>query len=358
MRARLTVFAGRAVGVALIVLVLYLVGWQDRVTDTSGREHVGRIELVDETVARIRVDDVVQTVPIENAGAVRYGLGGAFATLGKNAGLAVAGLAIHALALLVIALRWGILLHGANLSLPLRSVIRLSWIGHFLGQVVPGGVVGGDVIKSLYVAHEHPEATRTRALVVAFADRLIPLLVLCAIACVALLVGPEGLPVDEARVVVIVLLVCGVLGGVIFYSATLQRVLRLHHLTRRLPFPGAVAEVRHAMHLYRGRPGHVALVAVISFVGHTLVLTAFWFYGRALGAPMGAATMLVGIPLAQLLAAVPGLPGGWGVGDFAFLFFLPATGVPGGLAVALSFTYRIAQTLLGLPGGLMLARRI
>jgi uncharacterized membrane protein YbhN (UPF0104 family) len=236
-------------------------------------------------------------------------------------------------------------------------VLRLHWIGHFLGTVVPGGLASGDVIKSLYVAHEH-HCSRTRALVTAFTDRVLALLVLGALACVALLAGPAGLHVAMARTVVALLLGGGALLGLLVYSATLRRVLRVHHLVRRLPFPGVVAETREALVLYRGRPRHIAATLGTALVGHLGFLGAIYLYGVALDAPMTIAVLFIAVPVAQVLSAVPGLPGGWGVGDLAYYLLLPAVGVPAGPAVALSFTFRVVQTLLGLPGGLMLTKRI
>ena len=109
--------------------------------------------------------------------------------------------------------------------------------------------------------------------------------------------------------------------------------------------------------LYRDRPRYVVATLVTSFIGHFVILASFWAYGTALGARMDQYALFLAIPIAQIVSSIPGLPGGWGVGDFAFFFFLPAVGVPAGLAVALSFVYRASQTLLGLPGGLMLTRR-
>jgi uncharacterized protein (TIRG00374 family) len=357
LKSRAVVWGGRALGMGLIALVLYLVGWNDRVVDPDGNEHWGRVVSLAADSVRMETDDGEITVAIAGPGSVKRGLGGAFSNLSDHPMLAGAGLLLNLLALVVVALRWGILLDGADLALPTRSTLRISWIGHFLSTVVPGGLASGDVLKSLYVAHEH-HTSRTRALVTAFSDRIIALFALCAVAGVTVLLGPEGLLVQTARVVVIVLLCGGVFAGAVLYSAVIRRVLRLHHLAERLPFPGIVGELKEALSLYRTRPGHVAATLLVSFIGHGVILSCFYAYGTALGADMNLAALLVAIPVAQIVSAVPGLPGGWGVGDFAFFFFLPAAGIPAGHAVALSFVYRASQTVLGLPGGLMLTRRI
>jgi len=356
--ATLINWAGRIVGLTLIVAVLYLVGWQDSVTAPDGQQVYGTILEVDpDTGVRIRDESGTERlVPMRDSDSVHRGLRSTFRSLNKAPQFAVLGLFMQLVAVIIIALRWGVLLDGAGLGLPVRSVLRLSWIGHFLGTVVPGGLASGDVLKALYVAQERG-TTRTRSLVTAFADRVLALLVLGVIAGSAIVVAPSGPRLDSARTVLFLLLGVGALAALVFYSAGLRAVLRLHHLTRKLPFPGIVNEIREALQLYRHRPRHVLLTIALAFAGHLLILGAFYCYGRALGVELPAVAVFVAIPVAQVLSSIPGLPGGWGFGDFAFYFFLPAAGVAAGLAVALSITYRLVQTLLGLPGGLMLSRR-
>jgi uncharacterized membrane protein YbhN (UPF0104 family) len=57
------------------------------------------------------------------------------------------------------------------------------------------------------------------------------------------------------------------------------------------------------------------------------------------------------------VSAVPGLPGGFGVGDLAFVALLPDAGVPAGTALALSFTYKTVHLLVALPAGFWLRGR-
>ncbi len=358
MKAKVLEWGGRAIGVALIGLVLWLVGWNDTVTDADGQQHHGEVlgDIEDNRVSLRLADGTEQTITVERLSDVKRGLRGTFLALRERPYLALLGLAIHLAALFVIALRWGILLRGAGLGLPATTVLRLSWIGHFLAMVVPGGVASGDILKSLYVAKERG-STRTRALVTAFTDRVLALLVLAAIATTAVVFAPEGTGLHTARTLLFVMMGVGAGAGALFYSAGLRAVLRLHHLTSRLPFPGVVDEIREALRLYRHKPRYILGTLLGALIGHSAILFAFWLYGTALGAPMTVLAVLVAIPVAQVVAALPGLPGGWGLGDLAFFVFLPAAGVPAGPAVAISFTYRIAQTLLGLPGGLMLSRR-
>ena len=67
MKRRLPRLLARAAGVALIALVLYLVGWNDRVVDKEGAEHVGRVvERTDKTAVLLQNDErLVFDVPLE-----------------------------------------------------------------------------------------------------------------------------------------------------------------------------------------------------------------------------------------------------------------------------------------------------
>ena len=331
MNATLINWAGRALGLALIIVVLSLVGWQDSVTTPGGETIHGTVlEVVPGEEARVRDEGGVErTIPISGPDAVHRGLRSTFRGLQKAPRFALLGILLQLLAVFVNSIRWGVLLDGAGLGLPLGSVLRLSWIGHFLGTVVPGGLASGDVLKALYVAKEK-QATRTRALVTAFTDRVLALLVLGTIAAGALLLVRSGPRFETARTVLFLLMGLGALVALVFYSAGIRAVLRIHHLTNKLPFPGIVNEVKKALFLYRNRPRHVLGTLLLAAVGHLLILAAFWCYGRALGVHVPPIAVFVAIPVAQVLSSIPGLPGGWGFGDFAFYFFLPAAGVAAG----------------------------
>ena len=345
------------VGIALIVLVLWFVGWNDKVTDTDGEEHIGRVYVwIDANHVVLKTKDgAKRELEVEDARAVRRGLASAFETLTDNPGWLFLGMGLHLLGMLCTFLRWHVLLAGAGLETPVRHALRLGWIGNFFQCVVPGGIAGGDVVKSVYIARTHA-GRKTRAVVTVFMDRLVALAVLCVIAAVAVLLAPEGSRIEQvAKTIVLVLLGLSALGAVLLFSGRLRRALRLPGLVERLPFKGVVAEIRHALAVYGRQPRTLLLASLLALVSHGLLLFGFFLYAKALGTDLSLLAVGAAIPVAQMLAAVPGLPGGWGVGDFAMFFFLPAVGVPAGQAVALSFVYRLSHTLLSLPGGLMLA---
>jgi uncharacterized protein (TIRG00374 family) len=349
--------AARLVGLALIALVVWLVGWGDRVTDPDGVEHRGRIVERTETSVTLESDQGREVVPIDDARKVREGLATVLGRFVRTPGPALLGLLLHALAVLCTFVRWGILLNGADLATPWSQVLRLSLIGQFTASFLPGGNTGGDLVRALYVARTHSHR-KTRSVVTIFADRIIGLAVLSAIATVSLLFAPAGSRIGEARGTLLVIFAILAAVVLILFSNRLRRWLHLQRLFALLPFQHIVDEIHLAIDIYASRRRILLLAVATTVVGHALTLTAFFCYGRALGVTLTPMAVGVAIPVSMMIASIPLLPGGWGAGEFAFYFFLPPTGVPAGVAVALSITQRILHTMLSLPGGFLLSRTV
>jgi len=345
----------RAAGLVLIVVVLWVVGWQDRVTAAGGEEVFGDVLSRTAEEAVVRTAEGERRVRLAAPDAVHLGLRGAFRSFGDRPRLVLLGVGFHLLALLAAQARWGVLLQGADLKTPAWTVVRLGWIGMFMAAGLPGGLGTGDLVKAFYVARTH-RGRKTRAVVTVFVDRAIGLFVLCLIASVAVLFAPAGSRLATVRTVLLAVAAAAAACLLLLLSDRARRTLRLTALLRRLPFPHVWREVEAAALVFGRRRGVLGAAALLSLLGHSLFLTAFYCYGAALGDALPAAAVLVAIPVAQMVSAVPGLPGGWGVGDLAYLAFLPETGVVAAQAVALSFTYRIVQLLLALPAGLWLFR--
>ncbi len=338
------------VGVALVVLVLWFVGWQDRVTDADGHQHVGRVVERTGTAWIVRTDEGDKTIPIDGA-TVREGLGSVLRRLRDRPGILLGALGFHLLGLIASFLRWGGLLRGADLPTAPAPLLRVSWVGHFCGQVLPGGVATGDVLKAVYLSRAHP-GRGARGAVTVFVDRVIGLLMLALLAAVAVLAVPT---LGALRTVVLCVFFGGVLATAVLFSARIRRFLRLPSLLQRLPFRRVLRECEAAVDLYGGRPRALIRAGFVALGGHLLLLTAFAFYARAIGDWMPLVALGAAIPIAQMLSAVPGLPGGWGVGDAAFLALLVPLGVSPAQAVGVSVLYRLGQTLLSLPGAMFLA---
>ncbi len=348
------IWAPRIVGGALVVLVLSWVGWEDRVRD-GDQEWTGR--LVEQTAERAVLDlgdgnEVRITLREDEPDQVHVGLRTAFARLARHPGPLALGVLLHLLSLVLATLRWGVLLRGADVPVPTAQVFRLSWIGLFAANILPG-LVGGDVAKAAVAAKDHPERA-VRAALSVLADRVIGLLVLVMFVAVMLVFVPGEL--FGATRWVLFALAFGSFCGVLAVLYVVHHRHRGASAGRRGFVRRVLYEVAGALAQYASRPRILGTTVALSLLGHLATLGAIACYAAALGAQLTPFQFGVAVPAAQAVAAIPLLRGGWGMGESAYYAILGQAGVAASLAVAISVSFRIVNMLLSLPGALFLAR--
>ena len=247
--------------------------------------------------------------------------------------------------------RWWRLLALAGVRTKWWNAFRLSFLGLFFNLVVPGGVTGGDVVKSVIVARENP-ARRAGAFMSVYVDRIIGLFVLALLAAVVILA--QGNLFAALRVPVLVFLAGGVLAALVYANRSLRRWIRFDEWVDKLPLGGAVRKLDEALLLYSRHPVELAIAVVFSLVNHVAVILGCLALGRAFGDAMPAGHYFAAVPIANAISALPLSPGGWGFGEAAFGTLFGLVGGSSTIGVATSVTFRLCMMVYGLAGGLFL----
>jgi uncharacterized protein (TIRG00374 family) len=353
-----------AIGFLLLAVLLWKVPWKDRIFLSDGRVlHAmvtepgdGSLVLADPTEdgapARVMPNELL--VRPDDLPAVEEGI---FSLARRvQPWPALLAVALNGVMLLVSILRWKVLLDAQGIHLPLRENINLSLMGGFFNQVVPGGLVGGDVVKAVYASKGRERAAP--AVVSIFVDRVAGLLGTVMLAGVALI--PR---LDDPRYLGPALLCYGIIAAqvvlmAVVFSRRLRRLFRLEKGLGRVPVVGAfLAESDRAVQLYRGRTGVVVLVLVMSVAIHIGVCGINALLGNLLGIDLPATAYFAIIPAILVVSAIPLLPGGWGIGEASYVFFLGAAGVPPAQALALSILWRSIHLFWAMPGGVLFLMR-
>lgn len=359
----------RLAGVALLAwLLLTQVQWRDRVGRVDGSTVEGEIleSRADGTIlilVEAAPDGAAEPQAIaaeaiarrdyggESVRDVSYGARTLIGRLKESIPAVVAVLIALVCLVVLTALRWRLLLRGVGLDMTFGRAVQLTFIGGFFNIAVPGAT-GGDVVKAWYAARDTGRGTK--AVISVFVDRFVGLFGLVLFAAGVLLFTARGAAYEVPRTVVLVVLACCVAGGAVVLSRPLRRALGLAWLVRRLPFQRILGEVRASARLYKHRLGIVSVALGLSLFNHAANATCCWYLARALGIEgIALGTAMALVPLANLLSAIPLLPGGWGVGELAFAYFFGLVGVPPTEAVGLSVVFRIAVLGVSLPGGLL-----
>ncbi|MHC5063889.1 MAG: lysylphosphatidylglycerol synthase transmembrane domain-containing protein [Planctomycetota bacterium] len=257
----------------------------------------------------------------------------------------------------VAAARWWWLLRVNELRVSLVEAVRLTWLGIFFNNVVPGQT-GGDLIKALYIMKHCPDG-RVPALMSVIVDRILGLAALALLGAGAVLFNFE-----EFRVIAVA--IWSVLGvvlliGVVAFSRRVRSMIRLDVMIAKLPgkLSGILYRMDQAVFFYRGHKLGISGWLAVSVLNHVISVIIVVLLGEAIGVGMPVATYFVLVPVITIASAVPIAPNGWGVGEalFGMLF---ETSSPPEIAsqvmrtrgVALSVVYRMMLSILSILGGL------
>jgi hypothetical protein len=277
--------------------------------------------------------------------------------------LFIAGALCFVSSLLILNMRWWWLLRANHLKVGVFEIQRLAWIGLFFSNVIPG-TTGGDVVKAIYIA-KRCSTDKVRALVSVVVDRIIGLLSLLFLACLASLIT-----IDKFPSFAITIWFTG--GGAILVCALLlnprfRKVMRFDQLINRLPerWSKVLSEIDVAVLQYRQHLRGISLWIILSPFVYSLFITSFWLMDRSLGFGLNFQDFLFIVPIASVVQGIPIAPAGWGVGDAVYGYLigkfgaLTMPGIPEAehiwrtRGVALSVLHRTHIVAWSLIGGIL-----
>ncbi len=353
------------VAAGLLALVLSQVHWRDYVVTPDGQsftyvDHVGPEAaptsfLVSEggwfSKPVPHSCDIEALTPVEGATGLAEYVRPGFRTsvMGMDLPLALTALVVFSLTQLAISIRWWLLLKVQDVHLSLPEAVRLTLLGIFFNNAVPG-TVGGDLFKAYYAA-KHTD--RKAGVMVAVAvDRIIGLVEFALMAGIMLVVAWGFGLASKAELMFPAIAIAILLGGLLvamtfLLSSSFRRFFHLQKLYRRLPMAHHIAAAGEATGRYRRRLGKLVEALGISFVAHVMFVSCALLIGRSLGISVPWHKYYLYIPLIYVIGAVPITPGGIGLVEKLYVIFLAAN--PSALLV-LALIMRLMPVLVGLPG--------
>ncbi len=257
--------------------------------------------------------------------------------------------------------RWVILLKVHGVSISLYQAIKLTYLGLFYNNMMPGSV-GGDLLKGWYITHHSEKGKRLEAVVTVFVDRLVGLIGMILVAAIAsLCIGPElSYEGIQIRWVVwgIFLLMVGV--AIIFLSRRTRRALMISQILNKLPVAQKLAEVDNSIRIYRSHTSTLFKALILTVILQGGAVISVYFLTQALGfTNVSFMQCLIIMPIVWVIAAAIPVPGGLGIIEnmIKYLFALvinpenPSQAYAS--AIALALCYRVLICFCSIPGGLV-----
>ncbi len=223
-------------------------------------------------------------------------------------------------------IRWFILVRALQVPISFIDAVRLGFLGH-LFNLMSVGVLGGDALKSVFVAKQAGNK-KTEAVLSVFADRLIGLTTMFSVAAVAFwcidferfdATNPTELNAIKWICKSVTIISAFAIGSFILFY-TIPNLTRLPIFLRmeKLKWVGGfIAKALGAVSAYREKPSAIASAFVLSLGINLMFASAI--FGVAAGLSSSHPTYpqhFVIAPIAMVANAVP-LPGGLGGLEFA-----------------------------------------
>ena len=269
----------------------------------------------------------------------------------------LAALAIFLATTVGMAWRWQILLAARGIVEPLGWLTKLYFIGNAAGQVLPTGV-GGDAARIIEHSRRKPELKGEVAGAVIL-ERVIGAagtLVMVAIGLVVAIGRYDGIQYLVAIEVVFLALVAA--GFVLLFSKRAAVLLRaVAPFASKIRLERAGRAVYRAMHAYRGHPGALVAVLIVTVVMQFFRVVAIWLCGLAVGVDVSPLVYVILGPLLFLVMMVPFTINGLGLREAFFVAFLGRFGVDADAAFATGFLFFAVSIASCLPGGVILLWR-
>lgn len=266
---------------------------------------------------------------------------------------------------LIIAFRWWVLLRAQSVHIPMFSVFKLHFIGLFFNNLMPGSV-GGDLLKAWYVAkHTHKRLEGAFSVLI---DRVVGLGGMLLMAVVAYLVFMRGQALgaadaagdpgrEPAQLGGAMLWVLGavivVIGGILLHPRSRGRIRDLAVMAW-IRGRSWLDRTKQALVVYCSKPLTMSLALILTVIGQSVVILAFWLLGRNLAIAAGPTYYFVIFPVTWVIGAIPVSIAGLGVLEAGIVeMFVRMVGVAAESALALALCQRFVWVIASLPGGIV-----
>jgi uncharacterized membrane protein YbhN (UPF0104 family) len=249
---------------------------------------------------------------------------------------------------LLLALRLRLLLKTAEVDVAYARVLGVTLIGSFFSVVLPG-LVGGDVVRALYLCSD-AVGKRANAVGTVIADRVVgfySLFLLGAIAWAGSWLSGALASPHPALWAAPAMALGTTVGLALIAVPGYGRSALLVAAWNRIP--AALQNLLWTLRRCLSRPGLLAFAVVLSLINHALVIVTYLVAAVILRDALPWSAHFVLSPLAMVLNMVAITPGGIGLAEGAFSFLYAGAGSPQGASIGL--IGRILQYLSFLATG-------
>lgn len=265
--------------------------------------------------------------------------------------------------------RWKVLAGVLNVKLSFFEALSLTMQGNFFSLVIPGGAIGGDVVKMAVISKRSGSGNKMEGVFTVFMDRVVGMISLFSLTLLLLIPGAKLLmglqfaqfPRDPRLNVLFIagtaLLCLAGLGasGMIFFHRTLFKLPGMRTLAEKAEnlSHGAVSRMTGAADFYASSwKKLIFLVLITTFFVHLAATLPFFFLLRGLETEFSFFAVILAVNIGNIAGLIPLFPGGIGIRDLVTVTILSASSIAAGDAKAAMLLATALMLVINLSGGI------
>jgi uncharacterized protein (TIRG00374 family) len=250
------------------------------------------------------------------------------------------------------AVRWRKLLEAQDIKVKFYQTLKLTFIGVFFSNFLPG-LVGGDIVKLFYAAKNTRKTAETLASILL--DRILGVSALLVIAVFALPFSFSIPEIQRISLFVFILFAIFLVGVFLFFNLKSFSILKRIYNIRVFDLGNKIKTFKNSVVVYRDKKNILAYTFFIAIVIQFLIVAVCYFVGLFFNLHVPFHYFLLFIPIIQLITFLPITIGGIGTREWSFvLLFTTASGlIPKIDAFALSIGFYLTTLITSLPGGIL-----
>ncbi|HEX4746073.1 MAG TPA: lysylphosphatidylglycerol synthase transmembrane domain-containing protein [Gaiellaceae bacterium] len=263
--------------------------------------------------------------------------------------------AIMAVTVPVLALRWGWLLASHAIHERVPWLTRAYFVAYTAGQVLPTSL-GGDAVRIVETTRRHPgRATVITGTVLL--ERGIGGAATVGLGAIGFVLSIGAYDVSAYLWLEGIFVFGTLVLAFLFFARSARPLLRrVQPLLERLRLEKPLRHFYEGIHHFRAHPRLLGKVLAVTVVVQAVRILAIWAAAKAVGIDLDPRIYYVFGPLLFLVMLVPFTLNGLAVREAFFVSFLGSVGVGANQAFAAGFLYFLVTLLLAFPGAVIMLR--
>ncbi len=258
---------------------------------------------------------------------------------------------LHALGLLISAVRWQILIKAQDDWVPIGFLVKSYLVGSFFNLFLPTRI-GGDVVRIWDGSRYSKSLVKSSAIVLV--ERLSGVVVLFLFAFFASLMRLDMSQRFPVIWVALILSFCGL--GLLALFLTPLADLILGKLPEQKPLSTVILKIRQfreTLLFYRKRKGALGKAFFWAVLLQVNVIVHYYLIGEALDLDIALLDYFIFIPIVHLILLIPITINGLGLREGAYLEIFRHYGISSAAAISFSWIDLAFMLIVGLLGGII-----